>query len=685
MHNGTRTASVLTIALRTHQNTSSSVVPWGVTNNNGTKVMSAAGVRGWRPSALSSAMQGFAVGSSSSTRCFVTRNRPTRRRFSPGGGGGRASHGRTTSSHCFTVPEEERGVFQNRHWKPFPLRAAMDIGGGGVLSLGIGRVDAGAGALQKLVYHTQLPLHLESVSATASPSSSSFRGVPPFALTECSITDITNKMQILMGAIERHHRQHGGVDERAAVLTWPVCEAENAPELAAFLTQRFQVNVKVLGKDFAVDWPMRMPPIVSRPSSTTATTPSSSSASSLPSTADDREARDQRSTSSSSTDLKALIRHALQEKKKTNAQHSDGDVGEVNRSRHDRLGHASADRGASASLVVKPPAAGPQDTEALAFLSHAAASQCLAPQRMLVIDEDPQRGIRLVGSNTSAVEDCQDTTASSDSLTSDLASTTMAAADSAVSERYAVLQRAGLPITTDPPAPHPPQRLVEYRLPVAVQDAHRLCITTIQHRPAALYHLHRSSPNPVQRGEFTALRDLLAEMIRPALPAWVRRKAVLGGVIAGTSFNGGLLNLAARVSQRSSIPREHLEVNAEHAFCGLTDVLLGQNFPHPGMVLPSAALASALFRVLETPRVHYIPEVSTAVGLLLQPQLWSWQQRRQRSEALAQDPFYASARHRVFYRPHMKSNPTAAPTAHWKENGGGWNPKSYEWSSRGTN
>lgn len=37
----------------------------------------------------------------------------------------------------------------------------------------------------------------------------------------------------------------------------------------------------------------------------------------------------------------------------------------------------------------------------LAFLGHASLSTCVAPQRMLVVHEDPTNGIYLIGTNTS--------------------------------------------------------------------------------------------------------------------------------------------------------------------------------------------------------------------------------------------------------------------------------------------
>lgn len=511
--------------------------------------------------------------------------------------------------------EEEKGVFQNVHRKPFPLRAALDIGGGGVVSLCIARVDVRAQAVQKIIYHTQLPLHLEPMRAPSASSPDSTR----FVLSEASVTDVVSKMEILAGAMDRFHRQHGGVDERAAVLSWPVCLAENAVELGKRLTQQFRVEVKVLGRDFEVEWPCAARAKREVP---------------LSLCAHHRDNGDQQTSQWSSSGGPSPLQTLM-------AAYASSSPG------------SSASQPAGESPASELPPGSRQDVEALAFLSHAAVAQCTAPHRLLVVDEDPQRGIRLLGVNTSAVEDCEEEW--TDQPTSE---------PSALLERQEVLRRRGLSPTEPRPAA-PSTRLVEHRLPISVPDAHRQCVVDVQHREASTYHLHRSSPNPVLRTEFTALRRLLHDQL-VQLPEWAKRKSALGGMIVGTSFNGGLLNIAARVCQKSPISLEHLEINAEHYFCGLTDVLLSQNFPHPGTVLPSTALASALFRVLGTPRVHYVPELSNAAGLLLQGSLWApWS--ADRLARLKNETFYSEVRHRTFQRPHLKDNPTAAPTAHWRQ------------------
>lgn len=72
-----------------------------------------------------------------------------------------------TASKQYSVSKDEQehdGIFQNMHVNPFPIRAAIDIGTGGVMSLCVGRVDAANLGVMKLMYQTQLPLLLESTS-----------------------------------------------------------------------------------------------------------------------------------------------------------------------------------------------------------------------------------------------------------------------------------------------------------------------------------------------------------------------------------------------------------------------------------------------------------------------------------------------------------------------------------------
>lgn len=613
-----------------------------------------------------------------------------------------------------------------------------------MISLCIGRVDPKAGAMQKLIYQTQLPLYLNPIpvssSGSAPPSSRSgdtngasiSSSTSLFALSEASMKDIMSKMQILAGAMDRHHRQSGGVDERAAVLAWPICLSENASTLATQLERRFQIRVRVLGKDFHIHCPFRrcLPSMATPRVSLDSCSPTTPHPSSAPSAAPSSTTKG----SPPRKNLRALLSTlgpSSRSLPRDHATHSSVRAG-VAKGQGELCNTTSADftsstcaPSSSLQVVLPPPSV--KDMEVLAFLSHAVAAQCVAPHRLLVIDEDPQRGIRLVGLNTSAVEDCDDISSgasgTSRSLSpleaqrrsgkgrSSMARSPLQRADrrrdgradtmEEYVQRTALLKQAGMPVSTRLPSEESeeesamekgeeelnslPPTLVEHRLPLSVPEAHRLCITTVQHRSPELYQLHRSSPNPVLRTEFIALRDLLEAALTPMLPTWVKRKSLLGGMIGGTSFNGGMLNIAARVAQKAPIPLDHLEVHAEYHFCGLTDVLLAENFPHPGTVLPSAALASALGRALKTPRFCYLPEVTTAVGLLVQPGLWMTAEafastpfvqglktrgkyeKAEEDEPVLEDMFYRSIRHRTFHRPPIKGNPTAAPTAVWEE------------------
>ncbi|KAG5487708.1 hypothetical protein LSCM1_08072 [Leishmania martiniquensis] len=603
--------------------------------------------------------------------------------------GGVASHPHHQNVHS--------GIFQGQHIKPFPVRAAIDIGTGGVASLCVARVDAAVGAIQKLMYQTQVPLHLEALPTSMSIPQSSPSTSSSFTLSERTIDDITNKMRILHGAMRRSTFE--GLSERAAVLSWPLCLARNAGRLAAQLTKEFKVDVRVLGTDFEVEWPPSVARLMageylSRPETAHGGITGS------------QEVCDEGARRSAEGALKSLLRSAAR------APAAAG--------RGKRRNNAPAQPlcGSTASSAAADPRT---QLDTLAFLAHAAASQCVAPQRLLVLHEDPQRGLRLLGLGTSAADDIADLMANATSpeerrklraIAHGPGPSLLEPGEVPSGDRCAFVgvvnaprqQQASLPPISSPirtlkgnadgirsdvaaAAASSRMRLVEHPLPVDVASAHRYCITQIQRRPLESYSLHASSPNPLLADEFAALRGLLAGMIQPTLPAWVQRKAQLGGVLCGTSHNGGLLNIAARVSQQTHVSLEHLEVHAQHHFCGLTDVLLAESFPNPLLVLPSAALAAAVLRSLESPRITYLPEVSVAVALLVQPSLWLHARATEVRARLARDPFYESAtaaqRGRTFDRPHRKDNPTAAPAATWVKEGC-WNPLSLNESMRGT-
>ncbi|KPI84159.1 hypothetical protein ABL78_6784 [Leptomonas seymouri] len=576
--------------------------------------------------------------------------------------------------------QQHHGIFQSQHIKPFPVRAAIDIGTGGVMSLCIGRVDARVGAVQRLMYQTQLPLYLEKSHPTCSSDNT-------FTLSERTADDVKRKMRVLHGVMRRNAFE--GLSERAAVLSWPLCLAANAKSLANELTREFKVDVRVLGDTFNVQWPPsvigasapvgnhqgeREAAVLTQSALTTAGRRAAPADASLsPRQGEDR--------------LKALLRSAASAKKANSTSES-----------------ASIQQTAASSH----PADLRAQVDQLAFLSHAAASQCVAPQRLLVLSEDPQRGVRLLGMGVSPAAEVADLLEAAESAEAVAKLRSIAFAEPIVPRRtatagdglpsfdhqdgqqYAAARRSASGSVVPVVDAHEGLCLVEHTLPVDVASAHRYCITHIQRRPPESYGLHTSSPNPMLPEEFSALRFVMSESIRHGLPRWVTRKSQLGGMLVSTSHNGGLFNIAARVSQQTNISLDHLEVHAQHHFCGLTDVMLAENFPNPLLVLPSAALSAAILRALESPRMRYVPEVSVAAALLVQPSLWLASRAaevRRRRLSLEDHPLSAThtsaRRGLVFERPHRKDNPTAAPDAARVMNER-WNPLSYEQGMQGT-
>ncbi|KAG8347601.1 hypothetical protein ERJ75_001343100 [Trypanosoma vivax] len=534
-----------------------------------------------------------------------------------------SSHGRNslrgTGEQRHGVNDSSFGVFQNVHINPFPVRAAIDIGTGGMMSLTVGRVDAGRNAVRDFMYQTQLPLDLQSTRA-AELDAASFSS--PFTLTENTRADIRNKMRLLHGALRRENYE--GLSERAAVISWPLCEAQDAVSLAQDLTREFKVDVRVLGKTFEVMMPF----------------------------ANDNKAFigfDQRASEQLSEEC-------------TRGGECGAPSGE-NDTFLQTLMHRITHKRGRKRKPVKPlthsTLSAPQQMEQLAFLAHASVSKCMAPQRMLVFSEDVKRGLCILGMDTGVAGE------------EGLGGGTGSNPHEGCNSNALALPRT--PNTSD---------VTIHSLPVDMALAHRLLITAVQRRCGEAGMEHRS-PNPVLREEFRQLRNMLEKMVKPTLPSWVLSKSIAGGLVCGSSINGGVFNVAARVAQRTSISLDHLETHAEMHYCGLTDVLLAVNYPNAATVVPNAALASALMRSVETQRFEYLPEVNLSDALLLQPCLWIYARRRQVRDALGQKSFYSGGSiQRTFERPHMRENPSAPPTAAWQKNMD-WNPLSYENSTRG--
>lgn len=531
----------------------------------------------------------------------------------------------TTTTAAAAAAPAKFGVFQNIHINLFPVRAAIDIGTGGLMSMAVGRVDAAHNALRDLMYQTQLPIQL--VSANSASLSGSNLLPSSFVLSEVTRTDIRNKMRLLHGALRRD--QYDGLSERAAVISWPLCEAGDSLALAEELTREFKVDVRVLGKTFDVDMPFF----------------------------------DSRSVVKS----KKNMSFCEQQEKKAFFVSGEGTNGDDNslqmlmqqllrrRERRCKSLLCKGTYGQCKADDEKCRATSPEEQlKQLSFLAHAAIGKCVAPERMLVLTEDSERGLCILG------------------------------IDKAESTERDITEGSGediVPLRADGEK----GSVLSHVLPVDISTAQHILLTAVQRRSHSWVNNHElRSPNPVLWEEFLRLRDLLEEMISPTLPEWVKLKSKAGGFICGSSYNGGVFNVAARVAQQSNVTLDHLETHARMHYCGLTDVLLSVNYPDPTTVLPSAAIASALMRALETNRFEYLPEVGVPAALLIQPSLWMYSKRKKVRAALQKKSFFdESSLHRTFSRPHARENPTAVPGASWQQNQP-WNPLSYENSTKGT-
>ena len=195
-----------------------------------------------------------------------------------------------------------------------------------------------------------------------------------------------------------------------------------------------------------------------------------------------------------------------------------------------------------------------------------------------------------------------------------------------------------------------------YTVPLIPVDVHRLLLREIQKRPAQLLH-DASSPNPVLRGEAVALRKLVSGMLEPTVPEWVVEKSSRGGVICGSSYNGGVLNIGARITARSMVPLEHLDLGIEHQLCGLTDVLIGHNFPTPHLIVPQAVFCSCIMRCLKTPRVHYLHQASIAQAILIDPSYWVYSRKEELEGSLGKARWFSSSIHRSYPVPFQSRAP----------------------------
>ncbi|CUI12954.1 Hypothetical protein, putative [Bodo saltans] len=509
---------------------------------------------------------------------FASRARVSPPNFSHRGDGRSASHHQeaddvdTHHNNGSSISEHERGVFQDVHLKAFPIRAALDIGSSGFVSLAVGRVDAQYRAVQTVMAHQRLELSLSYERAVQGYGNGARR------ISQATMMDIRTKLRVLMGVLKRTELK--GAGEVAGMLTHPLSECDNAVEFAQSLEREFQIRLVVLGRST----PNRHITVRGR----TTTTPARRAGS--------------------------------------NDDESDGPPATP----------APTPLGQMASL---------------GFSAGAAAAKCVARHRMLSIEESERHGtITICGWDHEPVLKQRDhlLPSSSPSLASDAQQPPSASVTLGEMEEFQFLRLAGVRSSTHVP-------LVHHVLPLTTNDVQRMLLVNAQRRQLSP-NLTESeqvmcSPNPVQRKEWMSVVSLCTRMLAATLPAWVKEKSASGGVICGASSNGGLLNIVARVSQQQMSSLEHLEANAEHQYCGLTDTLLDA-YPEPSRVLSSAALGAALMRALATPRIHYLPDVSIAFALLVSEDLWAYDAKvRIRAELQKQSWYSQPHLRRALSRP----------------------------------
>ena len=254
----------------------------------------------------------------------------------------------------------------------------------------------------------------------------------------------------------------------------------------------------------------------------------------------------------------------------------------------------------------------------LAFEAYACQAQTANRHRLVVLAEDMTMGqLSLVGSRRCDV-------------------------DTASEEEELSLQAS------------PVDGLFHHALSLSSADAHRVLISHVQRRD---YKCPEQSPNPATKEEFGRCVTHYESMLNATVPSWAREKIAAGGVLCGTSFNGGLLNTAARVAGHVVVTVDKIEVAAMYHYCGLTDVLLAHNYPHPHLIVAQAALASAVLRSLRAPRLEYLPSVTLASGILTDERYWT---SKARFADLSKQRFFKSSKFRTFPKP-LRQEDKSAP------------------------
>lgn len=137
--------------------------------------------------------------------------------------------------------------FNNVTFKPFPVRAAIDVNNGQV-TLAVARVDARQRAIRDLLFQSQLPFHVEFESGFAEVGGGG-GAAPVRMLTQASQNDLLTKCRVLIGSM---HREGPGITEVAGLLAWPFYELhDGGAEIARAMTVALKVDFRVVGQSNA--------------------------------------------------------------------------------------------------------------------------------------------------------------------------------------------------------------------------------------------------------------------------------------------------------------------------------------------------------------------------------------------------------------------------------------------------
>lgn len=489
--------------------------------------------------------------------------------------------------------------------KPFPVRAAIEVGCGGLATLAVGRVDARQGALKELLFQNQLPLDISVVEhdrdgvghRDASPSSSStslstnvesrYKSLSPE-----TIRDVFDQVRQLLLSLQNVHNSVSvaGISEFSGLLTWPFydCPRDQMRDLASALTKEFKVDFRVLGMHEGGS-----------------------------------------GVAPGSERMRALLDRVK------NPKGLGGAVPGTNLS-------------SSTPSEATPPLSPPEILETLTFFGYATAAKIQDWDRLLIVTEDPE--VTLQDGTTSSVAAAPGSghmytggdihiigTATPTRPEEDLGATPR-------QRRTLADQLKGL-------------KLRRYTIPFRTTDVLQMMLQNVQRRDPVNLHAF-SSPNPVLRSEAEILRKALFETLEEDLPEWVVEKLAEGALVVGASENGGLLNTAARIAGRVHVGTERIEQATDYGLCGLTDVLIGHTYKHPSLVVPQSLLCSALMRAFRVGSLEYVPQVSIAQALLVHPSFWTYNRRELIAEELGNERWFNNLHDRSYNVPHQARSPT---------------------------